>query len=81
MSKKLNKLSKLVLSEKQIKEIDEIIGEIECLKDIFEEVGDNEPSRASLMYTAGRAYADLLNVRNRLQELVGKLSGEGTIIW
>ncbi len=70
-----------VLSKGQAEELDEIIGEIECLKEIFEEVGDNEPSRASLMYTSGRAYADLLNVRNRLRELAGKLSGEGTIIW
>jgi hypothetical protein len=81
MSKKLNKLSKSVLSEKQIDTLEELINEIDELNDMFIEVGDNEPSRASLMYKSGQAEAKLLIIRNRLKDLASKLSGEGTIIW
>lgn len=70
-----------VLSKGQVQEMDEIIGEIEHLKYMFEEIGDNEPNRASLMYTAGRAYAELVNIHNRLTELGRRLSGEEVIIW
>ena len=70
-----------VMSKRQAEELDEIIGQVEHLKYMFEEIGDNEPNRASLMYTAGRAYSELVNIHNRLTELGRRLSGEEVIIW